>query len=112
MSLELGKAAKELRTRLKLSLRAAAAELGMSYTHLCNVENGKISLTSETLERFHDAWGVDLYMFALAYLDKPRGNSDKSQAALSALLQEWKKHVDCIIEERVETKKPSLISNE
>lgn len=102
MPLELGKAAKELRTRLNLSLRAAAIELGISYPHLCNIENGKVSLNEEILGRFHEAWGVDLYMFALAYADEPRGKQGECQAALSELLKQWKKHVESIIDERRE----------
>ena len=73
MPISLGKASHDLRNRLKLSLRGAAAELGISYVHLCNVENGKASLSPDTIERFHDAWGIDLYMYALAFHGDDRG---------------------------------------
>ena len=60
MSISLGKASQDLRKRLKLSLREAAAELRMSYVHLCNVENGKASLSLKPSNGFTRAWGIDL----------------------------------------------------
>ena len=52
MPISLGKAAQDLRSRLSLSLRQAAAELGVSYVHLCNVENGKRRRRRKCLKSF------------------------------------------------------------
>jgi len=100
MPISLGKAAQDLRTRLKLSLREAAAELGMSYVHLCNVENGKASLSPETIELFHEAWGIDLYMYAIAFHSDDRDTPKALRAPVRALAEGWKRHIDMLLRER------------
>src|ERR1700742_1284791 len=100
MPISLGKAAQELRTRLKLSLRDAAEELGISYVHLCNVENGKASLSPETIERFHDAWGIDLYMYALAFHCDDRETPKALRSPVKALAKGWKQHIETMLRER------------
>lgn len=100
MSIRLGNAAKDLRKRLNLSLRDAATELRISYVHLCNVENGKASLSPETIERFHDAWGIDLYMYALAYHGDDRSIPEGLRAPMNALAKGWKEHIDALIRKR------------
>jgi len=42
---------REIRCGKKLSLRAVAHQAGMSYTYLCNVENGKADPSLSTLKR-------------------------------------------------------------
>ena len=100
MPISLGKAAQDLRTRLKLSLREAAAELKMSYVHLCKVENGKASLSPETIERFHEAWGIDLYMYAIAFHSDDRDTPAALLAPVKALAEGWKRHIDMLLRER------------
>jgi transcriptional regulator with XRE-family HTH domain len=100
MPISLGKAAQDLRTRLKLSLREAAAELSMSYVHLCKVENGKASLSPETIERFHEAWGIDLYMYAIAFHSDDRDTPKALRAPVKALAEGWKQHIDMLLCER------------
>ena len=100
MPIPLGKAAQELRARLKLSLRQAAAELGVSYVHLCNIENGRASPSPEMLEKFHDAWGIDLYMYALAFFPDERKTPKVLKGPLDALTAGWKKHIEVLLRER------------
>ena len=100
MPISLGRAARDLRNRLKLSLRGAAAELGISYVHLCNVENDKASLSPETIERFHDTWGIDLYMYALAFYGDDRNTPKTLRAPVKALAEGWKKHIEALLRER------------
>lgn len=100
MPIQLGRAAQELRTRLKLSLRDAATELGISYVHLCKVENGKASLSPETIERFHEAWGIDLYMYAVAFHSDERSSPKSLRAPLKALAEGWKHHIELLLRER------------
>lgn len=59
--IELGETAKEIRTLLGLSQRAAAEALGVTPVHLCNVErnNGRPSL--DLIDRYYAIWSVDLY---------------------------------------------------
>jgi len=60
----LGKTARHLRESLGLSQRAAAEQLGISYVHLCNIENNKAMPSPNLLERFQKLWNVDLYVLA------------------------------------------------
>ncbi len=101
MPISLGKAAQDLRSRLSLSLRQAAAELGVSYTHLCNVENGKASPSPDMLEKFHDAWGIDLYMYALAFFPDDRETPKSLQGPVKALAAGWKRHIEKLLRERL-----------
>ncbi len=110
MPINLGIAAKELRNRLKLSLRDAAVELGISYVHLCNVENGKASLSPETIERFHEAWGIDLYMYALAFHGDDRDTPMALRAPVKALAEGWKKHIETLLRER-DQESPSCLTS-
>lgn len=64
MAISLGKTARELRDSLGLTQRAAAEALGISYVHLCNIENDKSSPSADLLDRFRELWGVDLYVMA------------------------------------------------
>lgn len=111
MPISLGKAAQDLRNRLKLSLRDAAAELEVSYGHLCNIENSKASPSPEMMEKFHDAWGIDLYMYALAFFPDDRETPKGLLPAVKVLEAGWKRHIEKILRERSrEGSKSCLIS--
>jgi len=100
MPISLGKAAQDLRGKLKLSLRDAAAELGVSYVHLCNVENCKASPSPEMIEKFHAAWGIDLYMYALAFFPDDRETPKELRSPVKALEEGWKRHIARLLRER------------
>lgn len=100
MSINLGKAAQDLRGKLNLSLRQAAIELGVSYTHLSNIENGKASPSPEMIEKFHEAWGIDLYMYALAFFPNNRATPKALQAPIRALAEGWKRHIELLLRKR------------
>jgi len=112
MPIRLGKASQELRKRLKLSLRDAAAELGISYVHLCNVENDKASLSPDTIERFYDAWGIDLYMYALAFHSDDRNTPKALRAPVKALAKGWKEHIESLLQKRAKESASCLTSPE
>src|ERR1700677_489429 len=100
MPISLGKAAKSLRGELNLSMRQAALELGISHVHLCNIENEKASPSPEMLEKFHDAWGIDLYMYALAFFPDDRKRPKGVESPMNALKAVWKRHIEKLILER------------
>ena len=100
MPVSLSKAAQDLRGRLGLSLRQAALELGVTHAHLCNVENGKASPSPEMLEKFHDAWGIDLYMYALVFFPEERETPDGLKAPVKALAKGWKRHIERLLRNR------------
>jgi len=111
MAIDLGRAAQELRSRLKLSLREAAQELGVSYVHLCNIENGKSSPSPETIEKFHDAWGVDLYMFAIAFHGDNRHAPKALRGSIKALADAWKDHIDALLAKRAKEDDRSCLTS-
>jgi transcriptional regulator with XRE-family HTH domain len=51
---------KDIRCSKRLSLRAVALRAGMSYTYLCNVENGKADPSLSTLKRLAGALKVSV----------------------------------------------------
>jgi transcriptional regulator with XRE-family HTH domain len=62
--MNLGDTARHLREFFGITQRAAADRLGISYVHLCNLENNKSRPSPEMLERFRDVFGVDLYVYS------------------------------------------------
>lgn len=82
----------------------------MSYVHLCKVENGKASLSPETIERFHEAWGIDLYMYAIAFHSDDRDTPKALRAPIKALAEGWKRHIDMLLCERPKEMGPCLTS--
>lgn len=97
---DIGEAIKRLRTQLELSQRKAAEEVGISHVHLSNLESGKASPTTSLLDKFFDAWGIDLYMYAVVI----SGDKSRLPAALASsfdgLLAVWKKDIDLAIQRR------------
>lgn len=61
---KLGKTLKYTRTCLNLSQREMASQLGISNVHLCNIENNEVSTSLDLVNKFHEAYGVNLYVFA------------------------------------------------
>jgi transcriptional regulator with XRE-family HTH domain len=92
----LGKTARDLRETIGLTQRAAAEKLGISYVHLCNIENNKSVPSSALLDRYRELWGVDLYVLAWCrYGDISRLPAPLRQAAAD-LADAWKHQVEAI----------------
>jgi len=102
MPINLGKAARDLRVKLNLSLREAEAELGISYVHLCNIENGKVSPSEGLVERFHEAWGIDLYMYALAFHSDGGAIPKVLQPPVKALKEGCRQHIESLLSQRAQ----------
>lgn len=64
--MNIGKTIRAVRYSLGLSQRAAAKAVGISHVHQCNIENGHVSPTLTLLEKFYEAWGIDLYLYCAA----------------------------------------------
>ncbi len=100
--IDVGLAAKYLRNRLKLSQRAAAKELGISHVYLSNLENGKSSPTADMIDRYFEAWGVDLYMLAAVKFGGAQ-RLPQSLGAIAAKLNEaWESQIEATIASRTE----------
>ncbi len=91
-------AARELRSRIGLSVRKAADELGMSYVHLSNIENQKVSPSPEVIDRFRQAWGIDLYMFAVCKFSDLEEYPERVARPLERLRAAWEREIDDLIE--------------
>lgn len=100
LKIKIGTAALELRQSLGLTQRAAAEKLGISYVHLCNIENDKADPSTALLDRYRELWGVDLYVYAwcrngdVSKLPKPM------QKAAEALSAGWRKQISSTMSTR------------
>jgi SOS regulatory protein LexA len=59
MSADIGKMIKEARVARGISLRSLASQVGIHFSHLSKIENGKDSIGRDSLTRIADALGVD-----------------------------------------------------
>jgi transcriptional regulator with XRE-family HTH domain len=98
--INLCEAARELRSRLGLSVRSAARELGISFVHLSNIENNKVSPSPEIIDRFRQAWGIDLYMFAVCKFSELEEFPERVARPLERLKKAWEHEIDDLIERR------------
>ena len=59
--MDFGKKVRELRTKKGMTLRALAEEIGVSFTYLSKIENGKLDYTPapDTIRVMANALGVD-----------------------------------------------------
>jgi transcriptional regulator with XRE-family HTH domain len=98
--INLSNAVRELRSRLDLSVREAAKELGISYVHLSKIENGHTSPSPEVIDKFRSAWGIDLYMFAVCNFADPNAFPESVTAPLERLRSAWEREIKTIIRRR------------
>lgn len=89
----LGKAAKRIRESVGLSQRDAAKELGISDVYLCNIERDKKTPSLDLMNRFHDAWGIDLYMLACCLHGVDEKLSPEMRRATEAMLDVWREEL-------------------
>lgn len=105
--INLGAAARYLRERLQLSQRKAAAELGISHVHLSNIENGHTSPTASMIEKYHTAWGIDLYMLAVVRFS----DEDRLPACMENVISQLHEAWDAEIEEALAARNMEEISS-
>ena len=92
--IELGEAAKYVRNRLGLSQRRAGEVLGISHIHINNVENGKTSPSPAILEKYFDAFGIDLYMVAIVLFSDAERLPKAMRSAAGELKEEWDRQLE------------------
>jgi len=89
-----GESARALREQLGLSQKDAAAELGISNVHLCNLEKNNSNPSPELLDKYRELWGVDLYVFAWCREGNLERLPKQLRAAAQSLATGWQKHID------------------
>ena len=62
--IKLGSTIKYVRETKALTQRAAAAALGVSDVHLCNLEHDNARPSADLLSRIHKEWDIDVYILA------------------------------------------------
>ena len=95
--IKLGEAAKFLRNRLGLSQREAALQLGISHIHVNNIENGKASPTAMMLEKYYDAWGIDLYMLAVVKFSADERLPESVRSSVDEMLRAWDQDIEAVV---------------
>lgn len=98
--ISIGEAARYLRNRFGLSQRDAAAELGISYVHLSNIENGKALPSPTMLDKYREAWGIDLYMLAVGMFSDEETVPKPLRASVKAMTEAWKAEIEDVIQRR------------
>ncbi len=107
----IGTTAKTLRESLGWTQRQTADELGVSYVHLCNVENNKARPSQALLDRYRDLWGIDLYVLVWCENGDVEELPHAVRNAASKLATAWRKRIDDLIEEqRKDSDSPCSIS--
>jgi len=91
--IRLGAAARALRDELGLSVRAAADELKMSFTHLTSIENGRATPSPEIISRFRSAWNIDLYMYAVCNFSDNEDFPAALRASVMSMKNAWDKQI-------------------
>lgn len=56
----LGVRIKNLRTSQRLSIRRLALMIGVDYSYLCNIENGKANATIDVIEKIASGLNVEI----------------------------------------------------
>jgi len=89
----IGKVAREVREHVGMSQKGAADVLGITEVHLCNIENNKSKPSTALLDRYHELWGIDLYVFAWCQHGNVDDLPQKMRAAAIALAEGWRKRI-------------------
>lgn len=100
--ISVGESARTLREQLGLSQKEAAAELGISNVHLCNVEKNNSNPSPELLAKYRDLWGVDLYVFAWCTTGNVDGLPKQLRVAAQSLATGWQQQIDKVTKRRMQ----------
>src|SRR4051794_34198969 len=95
--LHLGRTAKYVREKKGLTVRAAANLLGISHVHLVNIENNHALPSMTMLEKFKEAYGVDLPVLAWCLFGDPERLPAALRGPMMALADAWRKELGDLV---------------
>ena len=95
--MHLGQTARYVRERKQLTLREAAAKLGISHVHLCNIENNHAVASLQLLEKIKDVYGVDLMVLAWCLYGDPDRLPTSVRGPMKALAAAWKNELGDLV---------------
>src|SRR5437588_12244547 len=98
--IHLGKTARYLRERKRMTQVAAADALGITQVHLSNVENNKAVPSPKLLDRYRELWGVDLYILAWSLFGDLNKLPPAVRSPMAALGEAWRKELGHLIPDR------------
>jgi transcriptional regulator with XRE-family HTH domain len=104
--IHLGKTARYLRERKKLSQREAADALGITQVHLSNIENNKALPSASLIARYRDLWGVDLYVLAWCLHGDPNQLPEAVRVPMQELATAWRRELGELIDDTVIEDRP------
>src|SRR3954469_15290400 len=99
--MHLGQTARYVRERKQLTLREAAAKLGISHVHLCNIENNRAVASLQLLEKMKDVYGVDLIVLGWCLYGDLNRLPPAVRAPMKALGDAWMKELGAIATPRL-----------
>lgn len=91
--ISIGDSARSLREQLGLSQKDAAAALGISNVHLCNIEKNNSQPSPELVAKYRELWGVDLYIFAWCETGNVSNLPKAVRSAAQSLADGWREHL-------------------
>lgn len=89
-----GKTARRVREKRGLMQKEAAALLGITTVHLCNIENNKAMPSSALIEKYRQLWGVDIYVLAWCECGKSNALPAQIRNAADKLARLWLRQLD------------------
>jgi transcriptional regulator with XRE-family HTH domain len=90
----LGKTARRVREKQGLMQKEAAALLGITTVHLCNIENNKAIPSASLIDKYRQLWGVDIYVLAWCELGKSSDLPAAIRTAADKLARLWLRQLD------------------
>jgi hypothetical protein len=91
--IHLGQTARYVREHKKMTLREAAAKLGISHVHLCNIENNHAAASLQLLDKVKEVYGVDLMVLAWCLHGDPERLPPSVREPMKALAAAWRKEL-------------------
>jgi transcriptional regulator with XRE-family HTH domain len=72
----------------------AAALLGITTVHLCNIENNKANPSAGLIDKYRRLWGVDIYVLAWCERGQSSDLPTAIRAAADKLARVWLRQLD------------------
>ena len=88
--IKLGSTIKYVRETKALTQRAAAATLGVSDVHLCNLERDRARPSADLIAKIHKEWSVDVYILAWCLHGDTKKLPKAVRAPMEQLAEAWR----------------------